>query len=79
MLILSARITLYDGNKGAVKWKKKKKECSKKYVKTNELEIENYLIFKRLNFHYVPALISKNLMNEKKDVHLYVWALHQIS
>lgn len=59
---------------------KKKKECSKKYVKSNELEIENYLIFKKLNFHYVPALIYKNLMNEKKeDVRLYMWALHKIS
>lgn len=75
MLILSARITLNDGNKEAVKWKKK--ECSKEYAKFNELEIENYLIFKKLNFHHVPLLISKNLRNEK-DVHLYMWVLHKI-
>ena len=57
MLIISARITLYDGNKEAGKWGKK--GCSKEYVKSNELDIEIYLIFKKLNFNHVPVPILK--------------------
>lgn len=58
---------------------KKKKECSKEYVKSNELEIEDYLIWKKLNFNHIPVPISKNLRNEEEeDVHLYMWILHKI-
>lgn len=68
---------LYHGNKEAVKWKI---ECSEEYVKSNGLEKENYLIFKKLNFNHVPVPISKNLRNEKgeENVYLYVWILHKI-
>lgn len=56
MLIFLARITLYHGNKKAVTCKK---ECSKEYSKSYELEVKNYLIFKNFNFNHVLIWISK--------------------